>query len=144
MLKLYDNPEELTFPDDEISDNVESDDKSGDKLAINDKNGDKLAIKQMIVDKMAITTAKNADKMAINDHVVDKMADIIMYLESHPQSTSSAIAKLIDLQISSAKNYLTRLVKLDFVVARGANKNRTYSLTQDILILVRRGIQPNN
>ena len=67
------------------------------------------------------------DKMAINDGIIDKMADIVIYLETHPQSTSSAIAKLIDLQISSAKNYLKRLIELGFIVAHGANKNRTYS-----------------
>ena len=47
---------------------------------------------------------KSGDKLAIKDNVVGKLSDIVMYLENHPQSTSSAIAKLIDLQISSAKN----------------------------------------
>ena len=127
MLELYDNPEELTFPEEEMSYNVE----------MNNKGVDKVAIKQMIVDKMAIMRGKDAeklaaiiqagDKMAINDGIIDKMADIVIYLETHPQSTSSAIAKLIDLQISSAKNYLKRLIELGFIVAHGANKNRTYS-----------------
>ena len=127
MLELYDNPEELTFPEEEMSYNVE----------VNDKGVDKVAIKQMIVDKMAImrgkdtdklaTNAKTGDKLAINYGVIDKMADIVIYLETHPQSTSSAIAKLIDLQISSVKNYLKRLIELGFIVAHGANKNRTYS-----------------
>lgn len=116
MLELYDNPEELTFPE-KVNDNVD----------VNDKVADKVAIKQKIVDKMA-TNNKNGDKLSITENVIDKMADIVVYLETHPQSSSNAIAKLINLQISSAKNYLTRLMELGFVVSHGANKNRTYSL----------------
>lgn len=141
MLELYDNPEELTFPEEEVNDNVE----------MNGKGADKVAIKRMIVDKMAIMSAKsadkvpintengdklaintkNGDKLAINDNIIDKMADIVMYLETHPRSTSNTIAQLIDLQISSTKNYLTRLIELGFVVTHGANKNRTYSLSKE-------------
>ena len=57
--------------------------------------------------------------------------DINLYLDTHPQSTSKAIAKLIDLQISSTKNYLTRLIELGFVITHGANKNRTYSISKN-------------
>jgi len=131
MLELYDNPEELTFPEEEANVSIE----------MNGKGDDKVAIKRMIVDKMAIMrgtdadkvpiNAINGDKVAINDGTIDKLAEIVMYLETHPQSTSSAIAQLIDLQISSAKNYLTRLIELGFVTTHGANKNRTYSLSDE-------------
>ena len=117
--ELCDNPEELTFPEEKVNDKVE----------MNDKGADKVAIKRIIGDKLT-TNVKNGDKMAINDSVIDKMADIIMYLETHPRSTSNTIAQLIDLKISSTKNYLTRLIALGFVITHGANKNRTYSLTQ--------------
>lgn len=118
MLELYDNPEDLTFSEEEVNEHV----------SMNDKSVDKVAIKRAIVDKMTITNTKDGDKLATNDKVIDKMADIVLYLDTHPQSTSKAIAKLIDLQISSAKNYLTRLMELGFVIAYGANKNRTYDL----------------
>ena len=120
MLELYDNPEELTFPEEDVSNIV----------GMNGKSADKVAIRRMIVDKMAIN-AKNGDKMAINDSVIDKMADIVMYLEIHPRSTSNTIAQLIGLQISSTKNYLTRLIELGFVITHGANKNRTYSVSKN-------------
>ena len=91
---------------------------------------DKMAIMQETgADKVAIN-AESGDKLAINESVVNKMADIVMYLETHPRSTSNTIAQLIDLKISSTKNYLTRLIALGFVITHGANKNRTYSLTQ--------------
>lgn len=128
MLELYDNPEELTFPEEKMGENIEI----GDNIA------DKLAIKQIVADNLA-TNSKNGGKLAIKDSVIDKMADIVMYLESHPRSTSSDIAKLIDLQISSAKNYLTRLIELGFVTNHGANKNRTYSLIKDIRVFLGTG-----
>jgi len=34
MLKLYDNPEELTFPDEDVSNKVEKNSKGADKVAI--------------------------------------------------------------------------------------------------------------
>jgi predicted HTH transcriptional regulator len=137
MLELYDNPDELTFPDEKVSENVEINDNDGNKLATKNKAGVKLAIKRMIVAKLAINN-KNGDKLVENDNIIDKMADIVIYLDLHPNSTSSAIAKLIDLQISSARNYLTRLIEFGFVVNHGANKNRTYSLTQEILMFIHR------
>ena len=79
MLELYDNPEELTVPEEKVNDKVE----------MNDKGADKVAIKRIIGDKLT-TNVKNGDKMAINDSVIDKMADIIMYLyvrkEVHDES----------------------------------------------------------
>jgi hypothetical protein len=80
MLELYDNPEELTFPDEEVSEMVE----------INGKGADKVAIKRMIVDKMATmkgmgadkvpTNGKSADKVPISDASADKLADIVICL----------------------------------------------------------------
>jgi hypothetical protein len=64
MTRQYDNPEELTFPEEEVNDNVE----------MNGKGVDKLAIKRMIADKMAIMSAKSADKVPINAENVDKLA----------------------------------------------------------------------
>ena len=82
-------------------------DKTGDKLAINSKSGDKLAIKDNVVGKLSdksVLKDKITKELSDKPKMSDKLSDIVMYLENHPQSTSSAIAKLIDLQISSAKN----------------------------------------
>jgi len=132
MLKLYDNPEELTFPDEEMS----------DKMSENNQDVDKLAIKQLIIarsaDKVptnapevpinANNSIQSADKVSITHEMADKLADIIIYLKKHPKSPSSSIATLIGLGDTSAKNYLRRLVSLGLVKAEGSNKNRTYSV----------------
>lgn len=134
MLELYDNPEELMFPEDGKLYGQEGDMQ-------NDQNVDKLVIKQLIIAKSADKVPTNAlnvpvnvdnsiqsvDKVSITDEMADKLADIVIYLKNHPKSPSSSIATLIGLGDTSAKNYLRRLVSFGLVKAEGANKNRTYS-----------------
>lgn len=124
MLELYDNPEELTFPDEEMSEIVSE----------NNQGVDKLTIKQMIIvrsaDKLPINannSIQGADKLPITDGMADKLADIVIFLKNHPKSPTSSIAALIGLGDTSAKNYLRCLVSLGLIKAEGANKNRTYS-----------------
>lgn len=124
MLELYDNPEELTFPEEEMS----------EKVFENNQGVDKVTIKQMIiarsVDKLSINANNSiqcADKMSITDGMADKLADIFIFLKDHPKSPTSSIVTLIGLGDTSAKNYLRCLVSLGFIKAEGANKNRTYS-----------------
>jgi predicted HTH transcriptional regulator len=133
MLELYDHPEELTFPDTEVSETVSE----------NGKNVDKLSIKQIIVDKLATmrqnesnigdndaVSPKTGDKLPIRDEVVDKLADIVVFLGGTTESNSTAISQLIGKGISTTKNYLTLLINLGLVEAHGGNKNRTYSKKQ--------------
>ena len=134
MLELYDNPEELTFPENGKLYGQEADMQ-------NNLDVDKLTIKQLIIarsaDKVptsapempinAENSIKSADKVSITDEMADKLADIVIYLKNHPKSPSSSIATLIGLGDTSTKNYLRRLVSLGLVKAEGANKNRTYS-----------------
>ena len=121
MLELYDNPEELTFPEEVKNDNV----------GTNGKGADKVTIKGMVVDKMAIMRANSADKVPINGESANKLADIIIYLGNNPNSNSNSIAQLLGVGITSSKKYLRILIELGFVVAHGANKNRTYSLSDE-------------
>ena len=130
MLELYDHPEELTFPSEEVS----------NRMSENEKNIDKLAIKQIIVDKLATIRQiepkigdnssiqpKIGDKLPIKDEVVDKLADIVVFLSGITESNSTAISQVIGKGISTTKNYLTLLINLGMVEAHGGNKNRTYS-----------------
>lgn len=143
MLELYDHPEELTFPEEGMSETVSE----------NDINVDKLAIKQMIVDKLATNghykpndgdkskiSPKNSDKIAIKDEivdklpirdvVVDKLADIVVFLAGTTESNTTIISQLIGKGKSTTKNYLTLLINLGLVEPHGGNKNRTYSKKQ--------------
>jgi hypothetical protein len=129
MLELYDHPEELTFPEVEVSKNG----KTVDKLAIKQIIGDKLAaIRQKesnIGDNDAILP-KIGDKLPIRDEIIDKLADIVVFLSGTKESNSTAISQLIGKGISTTKNYLTLLISLGLVEAHGGNKNRTYSKKQ--------------
>ena len=129
MLELYDHPEELTFPSEEVS----------NRMPENEENIDKLAIKQMIGDKLATirrkepkngdnstVLPKNGDKLPIRDEIVDKLADIVVFLSGTTESNSAVISQLIGKGISTTKNYLTLLINLGMVEAHGGNKNRTY------------------
>ena len=116
MLELYDHPEELTFPDTEVSDIVSENGKNVDKLAIKRMIGGKLAtIRQNesnIGDNDAVSP-KTGDKLPIRDEVVDKLADIVVFLGGTTESNSTAISQLIGKGISTTKNYLTLLINLD-------------------------------
>ena len=105
MMELYDNPEELTFPDEEMSDKVSENEES---VRQNSNLSDKLAIKQIIGDKLAIIQQDNLkfgakviispkidNKLAIKEEFVDKLADIVVFLRSTTESNSTVISQLI-------------------------------------------------
>ena len=104
-MELYDNPEELTFPDEEMSDKVSENEES---VRQNSNLSDKLAIKQIIGDKLAIIQQDNLkfgakviispkidNKLAIKEEFVDKLADIVVFLRSTTESNSTVISQLI-------------------------------------------------
>ena len=91
--------------------------KNGDKTAINLKNGDKMAI-----------NLKNGDKMAINQPKKDEKTLILEYLQTHGESTTKAIGEMLGLKASRTKVYLNDLEESGLIIAKGANKNRTYVL----------------
>lgn len=128
MLELYDNPEELMFPEGEQDCYISTDSNGDDKVPTNIGSDDKVPIKRVIADKVPIISQESADKLA----------DIIIYLGNHTNSKSNSIAQLLGVGETSSKKYLRKLIELGFVVAYGANKNRTYSLTQEILMSIRR------
>ena len=129
MLELYDHPEELTFPNTEMSDKLSENEQNVDKLAIKQIIGDKLATIQQIEpeigDKVTITPKTN-DNLPKKDVIVDKLADIIVFLSGNIESNSTVISQLIGKSKSTTKNYLTLLIRLGLIEARGGNKNRTY------------------
>ena len=99
-----------------------------DKVPTNIGGDDKVPIKRIIADKVPIISQESANKLA----------DIIIYLGNHPNSKSNSIVQLLGVGETSSKKYLRKLIELGFVVAYGANKNRTYSLTQEFLMSIRR------
>ena len=114
--------------------------KSGDKAAINSENGDKAAINSENGDKTAINL-ENGDKTAINSENGDKTGDkptikkdvkflIIEYLKNHGECSAKELADMLGLKASRTKVYLNNLVESGKIIAKGANKNRTYVLDE--------------
>ena len=126
MLELYDNPEELMFPEGEQDCYISTGSNGDDKVPKNIGGDDKVPIKRIIADKVPIISQESANKLA----------DIIIYLGNHPNSKSNSIVQLLGVGETSSKKYLRKLIELGFVVAYGANKNRTYSLTQEFLMSI--------
>ena len=104
--------------------------KSGDKTAINSESGDKTAI-----------NSENGDKTAINSENGDKTDDkptikkdakflIIEYLKNHGECSTKELADMLGLKASRTKVYLNDLVESGKIIAKGANKNRTYVLDE--------------
>ena len=120
MLELYDNPEELTFPDEETSDKVSENEE------IVRQNGflsDKLSDKQILKDKIK---AELSDKAKISDKLSDKLSDIVVWTASEEYVSTNMVVSKFGIDERNARRYLTRLVDLEFLSAEGENKNKKY------------------
>lgn len=115
--------------------NAGNDTKIVDKLSINPIIVDKLSIKGVFVDKLSINS-KIVDKLSISDEIVDKFCEILVFVLRNPHAKTEQIAQLLELSISRAKQYLQKLTEFGFVMREGANKNRTYSASDELLKLL--------
>ena len=96
MLELYDNPEELMFPEGEQDCYISTGSNGDDKVPTNIGGDDKVPIKRIIADKVPIISQESANKLA----------DIIIYLGNHPNSKSNSIVQLLGVgETSSVKAY---------------------------------------
>lgn len=105
MLDLYDDSEDLIF------------DAANDKTATNDSGGDKT------YDKTAINSK-------VDDRTGDKKTAILAFIADNPNTKACVIADHIGLKASRTREYLTELIGEGLIEPRGANKNRTYSVTK--------------
>ena len=102
MLELYDNPEELTFPEEEMSDKV-----SGNKENVRQNN-------------------ELSDKTKISGKLSDKLSDIVVWTASEEFVSTNMVVSRFGIDERNARRYLTRLVDLKFLLAEGENKNKKY------------------
>lgn len=120
MLELYDNPEELTFPDEEMSDKVS---ESEENVRQNGDLPDKLSDKQILKDKIK---AELSDKTNISDKLSDKLSDIVVWTATEEFVSTNMVVSQFGIDERNARRYLTRLVDLEFLSAEGENKNKKY------------------
>ena len=102
MLELYDNPEELTFPEEEMSDKV-----SENKENVRQNN-------------------ELSDKTKISGKLSDKLSDIVVWTASEDFVSTNMVVSQFGIDERNARRYLTRLVDLKFLSAEGENKNKKY------------------
>lgn len=120
MLELYDDPDELTFPDDNNlfgPDKVS--DKMSDKSKVSDKMSDKMVLKDEIIQKLS-------DKPKMSDKMSDILSDIVLMALSNEYITTSMVVSDLSLDTRKARRYITRLVDLGYLVSEGGNKNKKY------------------
>lgn len=89
--------------------------------------GDKSAINTQIGDKSA-TNTQFGDKIVDSTGVEQKLDAIIEYMQNHPIVMVAEIADLLSIKPSRTRDYLRMLVDRGVLIAKGANKNRTYML----------------
>lgn len=90
--------------------------KTDDKPMINQKTDDKPTISQKTDDKP--TTKRNAKSL------------VLEYLENHEECALKEISEMLGLKATQTKFYLYDLVESGKIIAKGANRNRTYILNK--------------
>ena len=83
---------------------------------------------EKMVDK---TTLKKemVDKWSIKPSLADKMADILLFVAEKEEFTTEHIVQHFDFAPTTAKRYLRQLTGFGYIVARGGNRNRSYSMS---------------
>jgi predicted HTH transcriptional regulator len=90
-------------------------DKVVDNRKVVDKVVDKQEIKQFLVDKWSIT-----------DRLAEHLANILQLIREQRIVTSDDVVTRLNLNATSTKRYLRRLVDMGLVASEGGNRNRVY------------------
>ncbi len=120
-----------------VSDKSQNGNRLSDKLSnkpqLSDKLSDKSQFVALLSDKLSLSPTF-PDNSTMGDEAISRMADILLYLNSHPQSKTETIATFFKLSKQIIRVYLQKLTELYLVIAHGANKNRTYSISDQVLL----------
>ncbi len=104
---------------DKISDNGQLSDKISDKVKrISDKISDKLQLSPL-----------HPNCTMIGEDAKRKMLEALVFLMDNPNSKTETISEALGLAKQSTRTYLQKLTEIGLIEAHGANKNRTYSLS---------------
>lgn len=114
MLELYDHPEELTFPSEEVSDWVSENDNNVRK---NDISSEKMSEKQVVMLQLS---------KIMSEKLSEKLSEIIILAKSHEIISASDVVSLLSVDERQARRYLNRLVDLGYLEPEGVTKNKKY------------------
>ena len=114
MLELYDHPEELTFPEEGVSEYVSG---NGEDVRNDVGLSEKISEKQNIMLRLS---------EIMSEKMSERLSEIIMMAKSQELIAASDVFSLLSVDERQARRYLNRLVDLGFLEAEGVTKNKKY------------------
>ena len=99
-----------------------------DKPMLNQKTDDKPTTILQYADDKPTINQKTDDKPTIKR---DAKSLILAYFDTHEECTLKELSEMLGLKTTQTKHYLHDLVETGRIIAKGANKNRTYSLVTE-------------
>ena len=88
------------------------------------------------LDKWPTNGRQMADKWPTNKKMADKLLQILTFVCENSSVTTLDVMKLLSSSETTTKRHLRLLVELGLLEAKGANKNRTYSVSKELLGLL--------
>ena len=114
MLELYDHPEELTFPEEGVSEYVSG---NGEDVRNDVGLSEKISEKQNIMLRLS---------EIMSEKMSERLSEIITMAKSQELIAASDVFSLLSVDERQARRYLNRLVDLGFLEAEGVTKNKKY------------------
>ena len=95
-------------------------------------NGRQMADKRKIEVVLADKMMKSDEKWPINQEVADKLVSVLLFAMESGTINTGFVMESLSMSETTTKRHLRRLVKLGFLEPKGANKNRTYSASDEL------------
>ena len=121
----------------DVSQNLGVDNVNGRKMA--EKWPKKKILADIILsnlDKWPINGRQMADKWPTNKKMADKLLRMLTFVCENGSVTTLDVMTLLSSSETTTKRHLRLLVELGLLEAKGANKNRTYSVSNELLKLL--------
>ena len=68
------------------------------------------------------------DKWSIKPSLADKLSDILVFMVDKKETKTETIVQRFGFTATTAKRYLRQLTEFGYLVAKGGNRNRTYTM----------------
>ena len=86
-----------------------------------------ISTSEKMVDKTEILQ-EMVDKWSIKPSLADKLSDILVFMVDKKETKTETIVQQFGFTATTAKRYLRQLTEFGYLVAKGGNRNRTYTM----------------